>query len=96
MNDRLEPLHLICAARCASRGKVDRHSLAARFVYIGLTAGFIRFTCNMSVTDKRGRVHFLRLSAKDVANTLSQEVTLLSKLYLLSHHWQCEAILIDI
>jgi hypothetical protein len=33
-----------------------------------LPAGFTWYTCNVSVTDKRGRVRFLRLSAKHVTS----------------------------
>ena len=46
--------------------KAGGYNFAARLVYISLTAGFIRFTCNVSVTDKRCRARFLRLSAKHV------------------------------
>jgi hypothetical protein len=42
-------------------------ALAARLIYIGLTAGFIRFTCIVSVPGKRCRARFFRLSAKHVA-----------------------------
>src|SRR2546421_9068961 len=42
------------------------HCIAARLVYIGLTAGFIRYTCNVSGPGKRCHARFLRLSAKDV------------------------------
>jgi len=47
--------------------KAGGHALAARPVYIGLTADFTRCTCNVSGPGKRCRARFLRLSAKHVA-----------------------------
>jgi hypothetical protein len=41
-------------------------ALAARLIYIGLTAGFIRYTCNMSVPGKTCHARFFRDSAKHV------------------------------
>jgi hypothetical protein len=46
--------------------KAGGHIIAARLVYIGLTAGFIRYTCNVSGPGKRCRARFLRHSAKAV------------------------------
>ena len=63
--------------------------IAVRSVYIGLTAGFIRFVYNVSATSKRCHARFLcfsakhvtyfcrRYVAKNVARNLRQEVTLL-------------------
>src|SRR5258708_40256010 len=44
--------------------KAGGHAIAARLVYVGLTAGFIRFTCNVSGPGERCRARCLRLSAK--------------------------------
>ena len=40
--------------------------ITVRSLYIGLTAGFIRFICNVSGPGKRCHARFLRLSAKQV------------------------------
>ena len=40
--------------------------IAARSVYIGLTAGFIRYICNVSGPGKRCHARFFRLWAKQV------------------------------
>jgi hypothetical protein len=50
--------------------KAGGHVLAARLVYIGFPADFIRFTCNVSVTDKRGRARFLHLSANAKSDSI--------------------------
>ena len=61
--------------------KAGGHAIAVRSLYIGLTAGFIRCTSNVSGPGKRCRARFLRLAAKHVANISMQEVTLLNILY---------------
>jgi hypothetical protein len=62
--------------------KAGGHTIATRPLYIGLTAGFTRCTCNVSGPGKTCRVFLRVISAKDVANTSRQDVTLLCKLYL--------------
>jgi hypothetical protein len=46
--------------------KAGCYKIVAHLIYIGLTAGFIRFISNVSGPGKRCRVRFLRLSAKHV------------------------------
>jgi len=46
--------------------KAGGYTIAARLVYIGLTAGFMRFFCNVSGPGKRCRARFFRFSAKHV------------------------------
>jgi hypothetical protein len=58
-------------------------ALAARLIYIGLTAGFIRYMCIVSVPGKTCHVFLPAISAKNVAPISGQAVTLLDTLYLI-------------